>query len=583
MTRSRSTPVVIALAFATVPAVAQAQDEAETFALNRYNPSERGSDWFANESLDLRGHLRPLLGVVGDWSYKPLVLYTPDGDELSAIVRHQVYAHLGGGLILWERVRAAVSVPLLIYNDGETQETTNGTFSAQDGTTFGDVRLGVDLRLLGEYGAPFTVAVGGQLHLPTGNEDAYAGDGEVRLQPHLLGAGDLGPFAYAAQVGFNYRAHSGDLDNAPFGSELTFALGAGVRLADERLLIGPELFGSTVVSKGSAAFKRRTTPVELVFGGKYRVGSGIRIGAGVGPGLTRGFGAPQLRVLAAIEWLPEIVEEQKQLPPSDRDRDGIVDTKDACPDVPGEANEDPNKNGCPPADRDGDGVLDEDDACPDEAGKPNDDPNKNGCPPRDRDKDEILDENDACPDEPGEPNDDPQKNGCPPPSDRDGDTIVDSEDACPEVPGEANDEPSKNGCPLAKVEQGQIIILERVEFETDSAKLLTDSDTILNAVLRVLQEHSEIAKVSIEGHTDNRGSVAHNLRLSKRRAAAVLDWLVNRGIDEGRLQSQGFGLKRPIDTNETAEGRQNNRRVEFHILDKGGKPLPQRPAQERAR
>src|SRR5512139_3661686 len=110
MTRSRSIPVVIALAAMTAPAVAQAQDQAETFALNRYEPSERGSDWFANESLDLRGHLRPALGVVGDWAYKPLVLYKDD-EEYAKIVEHQLFVHVGGSLVLWDRLRLGANLP----------------------------------------------------------------------------------------------------------------------------------------------------------------------------------------------------------------------------------------------------------------------------------------------------------------------------------------------------------------------------------------------------------------------------------------------------------------------------------------
>jgi OOP family OmpA-OmpF porin len=575
MTRSRSIPVVMALAALAAPAVAQAQSQTETFALNRFNPSERGSDWFANESLDLRGHVRPFVGVVGDWSYKPLVLYSRrDGDVVSAIVRHQIFAHVGGGVILWERLRLAASMPLLVWNKGDTRTTANGTFSSSDGTTIGDLRLGADVRLLGEYGGPFTMAIGGQAFLPTGNEDAYASDGQVRLQPRLLGAGDLGPFAYAAQLGFAYRPHKGKLDDVRFGNEMTFAVGAGLRLLDKKLLVGPELYGSTVARKASV-LKKRTTPAELIFGGKYQVGSGVRVGAGIGPGLTRGFGAPKVRVLAALEWLPDIVKE-KPRPPSDRDHDGILDAQDACPDLAGEPNEDPKKNGCPPPkDRDGDGIFDDDDACPDQAGEPNEDPKKNGCPPADRDGDKILDEDDACPDEPGEPNDDPQKNGCPPPKDRDGDGILDEVDACPDEPGQPNADPKKNGCPLAQVRESKIVILERVEFETNSAKLLANSDTILNAVLKVMQDHPELTKVSVEGHTDNRGGVAYNLGLSKRRAASVVKWLVSHGIEPGRLASQGFGLKRPIDSNDTAEGRQNNRRVEFHIIEKDGKPVPQ--------
>ncbi len=71
----------------------------------------------------------------------------------------------------------------------------------------------------------------------------------------------------------------------------------------------------------------------------------------------------------------------------------------------------------------------------------------------------------------------------------------------------------------------------------------------------------------MEGHTDNRGSAAYNKALSQRRAASVVNWLVSRGIDKKRLSSKGMGLEKPIDTNDTDEGRQNNRRVEFHIVE----------------
>ena len=176
MKRSRSLPLVLALAAPMAPAAARAQAENDTFALNRYNPSERGSDWFVNESLDLRGHQRPFLGVVADWAYKPLVLYDSEtGDETTAIVRHQVYAHLGGGVILWDRVRFAASAPLLVRNKGNSEATATGTFASQDSTSFGDLRLGADVRLFGVYQDPFTMAFGAQLHLPTGNQDRLQG------------------------------------------------------------------------------------------------------------------------------------------------------------------------------------------------------------------------------------------------------------------------------------------------------------------------------------------------------------------------------------------------------------------------
>jgi outer membrane protein OmpA-like peptidoglycan-associated protein len=86
-------------------------------------------------------------------------------------------------------------------------------------------------------------------------------------------------------------------------------------------------------------------------------------------------------------------------------------------------------------------------------------------------------------------------------------------------------------------------------------------------VLEVLQKHPEITKVSIEGHTDDQGAPAYNKRLSKDRAAAVVKWLVQHGIDKARLDAKGFGMERPLDTNSTEDGRALNRRVELHIVE----------------
>lgn len=197
-----------------------------------------------------------------------------------------------------------------------------------------------------------------------------------------------------------------------------------------------------------------------------------------------------------------------------------------------------------------------------------DDPKTNGCPPpADRDKDTIIDPEDACPDEPGVRTDDPKTNGCPAPKDTDGDGILDPVDACPEVPGPANEDPKKDGCPTARVEKGQIRILEQVQFAYNSDRILKASDYILEAVHKVLSDNPQIKLIEVQGHTDNKGGDQYNLNLSKRRAASVMKWLTAKGIDKKRMKSQGFGKKNPIDTNDTEEGRANNRRVEFHILE----------------
>src|SRR4051812_44812258 len=146
-----------ALAFlALLPSTARAQSAG--FAINRFDPAERGSDWFAADSLDLRGHGRVMLGATGDFSEKPLVLYDRDGDEQKAIIKHQLFVHVGGSVVLWERLRLGVNLPVLAFQSGQRGTVQGIPFEADDGPTVGDLRLAADVRLLGSYRSPFSLA-----------------------------------------------------------------------------------------------------------------------------------------------------------------------------------------------------------------------------------------------------------------------------------------------------------------------------------------------------------------------------------------------------------------------------------------
>jgi outer membrane protein OmpA-like peptidoglycan-associated protein len=480
-------------------------------------------------------------------------------------VHDQLFVHFGASAVIADRLRLALNVPLALLSQGDSVAYLDTTLAAQSGVALGDIRLAADLRLFGISGGPITMALGLQVYVPSGSRESFTGDGKVRLVPRLAIAGNVSLFAYSLRVGLDYRTQDALLtDVATGGAGLTFAATAGLSLAKHLVLVGPELWGSTIVAHG-AAFQKETTPFEILFGVHVRP-KNFRVGVAAGPGLTRGIGSPAVRVVGMFEWCPSV--------PEDRDQDGILDDDDACPDVPGVASADPRKNGCPP-DRDRDGIIDRDDACPDIPGIESDDPRKNGCP-SDRDNDHIFDRDDACPDEPGVATDDPNTNGCPP--DSDGDSILDPKDACPTVPGPPDPDPKKNGCPKARIEKDQIVITERVEFETDSAKLLGSSNGILIAVLNVLNEHPEITKLLVEGHTDHVGGPAYNKQLSERRAKSVVKWLVEHGVPQPRLLDAGFGLSRPLDTNHTAAGRQRNRRVEFHIVETGRPAAANSPA-----
>lgn len=183
-----------------------------------------------------------------------------------------------------------------------------------------------------------------------------------------------------------------------------------------------------------------------------------------------------------------------------------------------------------------------------------------------------MDEVDRCPNVPG-----PVANqGCPD-TDRDGDGVVDRLDNCPDEPGPAENQ----GCPerqLVRITETQLEILDVVYFATNRDVIQRRSYPLLDNVARVLNSHPEIARVRIEGHTDSRGRRTANIDLSRRRAASVVRFLVQRGdVDPQRLESEGYGPDRPIVENaQTAAEHAQNRRVEFNIVGPTAADIQQR-------
>jgi OOP family OmpA-OmpF porin len=543
------------------------------FAIDRFEPAERGSQFFVVDNLDLRGAARPALGAVLDYSYKPLVVYDTNGNERSAIVRHQTFVHLGGSLVLADRLRLGLNVPVAIYQDGDPSRLDGQAYKPATEPAIGDIRLAADLRLVGDKTDPFTLAFGVRAWLPTGPSEQYAGDGAFRIAPQLLAAGDLGVFTYGARLALVYRAHDPSFGGSELGSEMVGAVGAGLKTLDGRFVIGPEVFASSVFSGTDTFLKTRSTPVEGLIGLHYDVARDVRVGAGAGTGLTRGFGAPQFRGLLSLEYAPAYEKPEvapppapppvPPPPPADTDGDGIIDTEDACPAVAGPRTTNPMTNGCP--DRDQDGVPDLADACIDVPGVATDDPKTNGCPP-DRDNDGVLDKDDACPDVPGIKTEDPKTNGCPD-TDRDKDGILNDVDACPDQAGPKSDDPKTTGCPRVFIKNGLIQILEQPKFDFNKAAIKKESDSLLTEVAKVMTEHPEIKKVRVEGHTDNVGSADYNKKLSQQRAEAVVKWLSSHGIAADRLKAVGMGKDRELVPNNSDLNRALNRRVEFHIED----------------
>jgi outer membrane protein OmpA-like peptidoglycan-associated protein len=126
------------------------------------------------------------------------------------------------------------------------------------------------------------------------------------------------------------------------------------------------------------------------------------------------------------------------------------------------------------------------------------------------------------------------------------------------------DRPFLKDIPLKPIRIGESVILKNIFFDTDRYELKPTSISELTKLLELLQKNPNL-KVEISGHTDNQGSAEYNIVLSQNRARAVFDYLTSNGISPSRLTFSGYGLSRPIDSNDTPEGRANNRRTEFRV------------------
>ncbi len=311
--------------------------------------------------------------------------------------------------------------------------------------------------------------------------------------------------------------------------------------------------------------------------------------------------------------------------PADTDKDGIPDAFDPCPAAAEDKDGFQDWDGCPEPDDDGDGIPDEDDDCTLVAETFDGVDDFDGCPEpgADKDKDEVADafdlcpeeaetyngirDDDGCPEDPavlaayakgtaplpepplraaGRGDEDPDGDGvvgmadaCPraredkdgfedgdgcPDPDNDGDGVPDRRDECPLVAETLNSYLDDDGCPdeVKKSERSIVGIARGLTFKFASAKVTGKTKRVLKKVLGKMKKDKTL-HLSIEGHTDNNGSRARNLKLSRRRARAVREWLVERGVDPERIEANGYGPDKPIESNDTKKGRAENRRVEL--------------------
>jgi OmpA-OmpF porin, OOP family len=292
MTKIGSVLFGVALVIAAAPA------RGDDLSKSRFEPAEPGSDWFTLESLDLRGASRFQAGAMFDWGYAP-----------NAKATDVVRMHARGAWIYGERLRLGLAMPVALYRYGD------GPVSAA-----GDLRTTGDVRVFGAFNSYLRGAWGYAFYFPTGSRHAGTTDGTFRLTPRFSLSGGYAAAIWAGRLGY-----------ALVRDEIVYGFSVGIKVND-RFVLGPELSGVTSLRSGKA-------PIELLLGGRVTILDALRIGTAIGGGITDAEGAPRLRVLAVVEYAPDVCV--------DKDGDGICEPYDACPEVAGLRTRDRRTNGCP--------------------------------------------------------------------------------------------------------------------------------------------------------------------------------------------------------------------------------------------
>jgi outer membrane protein OmpA-like peptidoglycan-associated protein len=567
--------------------------------VEHFRPQVSGRGLFHAESADLHAPWQWGAGLILHYAKNPLIA-SSGRDKLGDAVDDRLTGSLllSLGLLRWLEV--GLALPVSFWNDKSTDLLTGASAAG-----LGMLRFQLKFRLLTEGLHGVGLAFLPVFLFPTGDRDAFLGQSGVVFSPALLVERHVWRLRFLVNIGYTVRQEARFL-TIGVDDELFWKIGVGWRALD-KLEVGAEIAGATAAASPFGRDERHN-PMELLVGARVLLSDRLQIYAGLGPGLTYGYGSPTIRLFAGVVYAPHERDTDgdgvpdridrcpreagparyQGCPTPDADNDGIPNDEDRCPTIPG-----PRENqGCPWPDTDGDGIPDKDDRCPkvpgpkenqgcpwpdtDGDGVPDKDdrcpkvpgPRENqGCPWPDTDGDGIPDKDDRCPTVPG-----PRENqGCPWP-DSDGDGVLDKEDDCPKVPG-----PKDNrGCPRKRVDvtPEEIKVAEQVNFRTDSATLLPESHAVLDEVAARLKAHPEILRVEIQGHTDDRASRAYNVPLSRRRAEAVRAYLISKGIEPGRLVARGYGEERPLvpvdpkrmAPHELRAARARNRRVQFVIL-----------------
>ena len=566
--------------FSALFGVAHAQATNDSFDFELFRPSGDHYGYFAVPSAATLGHLQlggsfwinyqndPIVFVAQDERIRPL-LAEVQGDNGEGIVDDRLTGNVQLGLGISRYFSFTIDTPVVLWQDGylPNEKILNGQVSPDRliSAGVGDIRVTPKGVILDRDHMPIGMAIAIPVGIPTGAGGSFLGENGVSLTPSTIFEFSDGPirsrkyaFRSAIHTGFHVRPGAAIRDVEVNNG---FVYGVAMGLHASVMEIVAEFHGTIW---GDRAAQQ---PAEVLGGLKILAAEYVSINVGGGMGVLSGLGAPDWRVFGGVSVAPSFDPNMR-----DTDKDGINDAMDRCIREPEDIDNFQDEDGCPEKDNDADGINAPQDRCPLEPEDEDGYQDSDGCPDPDNDKDGIPDVSDRCPSEPETNNGYQDEDGCPdsePILDTDGDGYNDDVDRCPYDTEDFDGEEDEDGCPDKRVviEKNFIKITEKIYFEFGKALIQERSFSLIAEIAETVAANPQLKKIRIEGHTDAVGSDVANLKLSQARADSVVDAISARGVEASRLDAVGFGEMRPLETNDTDDGRAANRRVEFIIVD----------------
>lgn len=545
--------------------------------IENFRPASDPFGYTVTDGATTLDHLNMGVGVWWSMSDDPLVLFHDGARVLSPIdgkdgvVNQRNSLDLQVGIGITRYFSLSLDLPVVLWQEGFRPEQVPLEEVDIESSGVSDLRIAPKIVFLrtGED-SPLGLAFIPRLMIPTSVGGTFTGEESVTFQPMIVAEiadGSVREGDYRVRFAVNLGAHIRDeyrFRDLTINDAFVYRAALGLRPISA-VEIGFEAAGWVA---GSGTVR---APIEVLPWLKVHPAKKVSLTAGAGFGLNPGIGNPDYRFFFGATLSPSINPEEL-----DKDRDGVPNKYDQCPyemeDLDGFRDDD----GCPDLDNDEDGLLDTQDACPMEPETVNGYLDQDGCPDvlpaGDRDSDGLDDSLDKCPLQPEDFDGFQDEDGCPD-LDNDLDGIPDEQDECPNEKEVFNGIEDEDGCPdegqaRVYIERSRIVIKEKIYFETSKSIIKSASFSLLNEIAALIVEHDELRMIRVEGHTDGDGGESYNLDLSQARAESVVDYLVQRGVDRGRLDPAGFGKRRPIADNTSEEGKGKNRRVEFLIIDK---------------